>query len=224
MTYLQLCQQLREKAGISGTGPSAVTGQTGEMQRIVNWVNQAWEEIQLKHTNWNWMRGDFSFQTVANDYDYSPADAGIASRFSQWDQSTIKSFRTSIGVSNEYELQFLHYLRYRSLYLTGPQPSGTPICFAFAPDRKLLIGPKPDGIFTVSGQYWKAPQTLSTNTDEPEMPAEFHMLIVWKALEMYGWYESAAEVIAVAEKKITFYMNRLEINQLPSVMMADPLE
>jgi len=224
MTYLQLCQQLREKAGISGTGPTAVTGQSGEMLRLVNWINQAWEEIQLSRTNWLWMRGDFSFQTVANDYDYTPAQAGITTRFSQWDVDTIKSFRTSIGVSNEYELNEQTYSRYRSLYLTGPQPAGTPIIFSIAPDRKLLIGPKPDGIFTVSGQYWKSPQALVNDGDTPEMPAEFHMLIVWRALEMYGWYESAAEIIALAEKKIRFYMNRLEMNQLPDVTLPDPLE
>lgn len=224
MNYLQLCQKLREKAGISGSGPSTVVNQTGEMLRLINWVSEAWEEIQMHRTNWNWMRGDFSFQTVADDYDYTPAQAGIATRFSQWDVDTIKSYRTSIGVSNEYELDELTYSRYRSLYLTGPQPSGTPICFALAPDRKLLIGPKPDGIFTVSGQYWKSPQALSANTDTPEMPSEFHMLIVWKALEMYGWYESAAEVIALAEKKIKYFMNRLEMNQLPDATLPDPLE
>jgi hypothetical protein len=223
MTFLQICQRLRQEAGVSGTGPASVLSQTGEMKRIVDWVNTAWEDIQLSRTNWNWMRADFSFDTTLDDYDYTAAEAGITTRFSQWDTDTIKSFRTSVGVSNEFELGELLYSRYRSIYLVGPQPSGTPICFSLAPDRKLLLGPKPDGVFTVSGQYWKTPQVLAVDADEPEMPAEFHMLIVWKALEMYGYYEAASECVGRGQKYGNRYMNRLELNQLPDVMMAEPL-
>jgi hypothetical protein len=223
MTFLQICQRLRQEAGVSGTGPTSVLNQTGEMKRIVDWVNTAWEDIQLSRTNWNWMRADFSFDTTLDDYDYTAAEAGIATRFSMWDSDTIKSFRTSVGVSNEFELGELLYSRYRSIYLVGPQPSGTPICFSVAPDKKLLLGPKPDGVFTVSGQYWKTPQVLAVDDDEPEMPAEFHMLIVWKALEMYGYYEAASECVGRGQKYGNRYMNRLELNQLPDVMMAEPL-
>jgi hypothetical protein len=223
MTFLQICQRLRQEAGVSGIGPASVLNQTGEMKRIVDWVNTAWEDIQLTRPNWNWMRADFSFDTTLDDYDYTAAEAGITTRFSQWDTDTIKSFRTSVGVSNEFELGELLYSRYRSIYLVGPQPSGTPICFSLAPDKKLLLGPKPDGVFTVSGQYWKTPQVLAVDDDEPEMPAEFHMLIVWKALENYGYYESAPECEARGKKYGNRYMNRLELNQLPDVMMAEPL-
>jgi hypothetical protein len=223
MTFLEICKRVRQEAGISGSGPSSVVGQTGEMKRIVDWVNTAWEDVQLSRPNWNWMRAGFSFQTVTGDYDYTAAEAGIATRFSQWDVDTIKSYRTSQGVGAEFELGELAYSRYRSIYLTGPQPSGTPICFALAPDRKLLLGPNPDGIFTVSGEYWKSPQVLVVDADVPEMPADYHMLIVWQALESYAFYESATEVLARAEKYSKRYKYRLELNQLPDVMMADPL-
>jgi hypothetical protein len=86
-----------------------------------------------------------------------------------------------------------------------------------------LLGPKPDGVFTVSGQYWKKPQALAADADEPEMPDEFHMLIVWKALEHYALYESAAESLVRAQKEQKWYMNRLEIDQLPDVQMPGPL-
>jgi hypothetical protein len=223
MTFLQLCQRTRQECGISGTGPSTVVSQAGEMRRVVDWVNTAYEEIQLARSNWNWMRADFSFNTTATDYDYTAAEAGITTRFSQWDVDTIKSYKTSIGVSNEFELGELLYRQYRSIYLTGSQPSGTPICFSVAPDKKLLLGPNPDGVYTVSGQYWKTPQILSANADVPEMPEEFHMLIVYMAMESYALFESAGEVLARSQKKSMRYMNRLEINQLPDVQMANPL-
>jgi hypothetical protein len=224
MTFLELCVRLREEAGISGNGPSTVVAQTGEMKRIVNWVNQAWEDVQNARANWNWMRSEFSFQSVADQAGYTSAEAGIATRFRDWDVNTIKSYKTSVGISNEIELAEMTYFGYRSVYLTGSQPSGTPICFAIGPDRKLLLGPKPDGIYTVNGQYWKAPQALTLDADVPEMPTEFHMLIVWMALERYGIYESAGEVVAAGQKYGKRLMNRLEINQLPDVTAPPPLE
>ncbi len=223
MTFLELCKCVRQEAGVSGTGPVTVANQTGELKRIVDWTSEAYKEIQLMRPNWNWLRDDFDFQTTLDDYDYTPAQAGITERFHAWDIDTIKSFRTSIGVSNEYELGELLYRQYRKIYLTGFQSSGTPIIFSIAPDKKLLIGPKPDGIYTVSGQYWKTPQLLAADGDIPEMPEEFHMFIVWQALEHYALYESAGEVLIRAQKNIKFYKNRLENSQLPDVQMAEPL-
>lgn len=223
MTFLELCKRVRLEAGISGVGPVTVVNQSGEMGRIVAWANNAYEMLQLKRPNWNWLRAEFSFNTTAGQYAYTALQAGITERFSQWDVGTIKSFRTSVGVSNEFELGELLYSRFRSVYMTGPQPEGTPICFSLSPDQKLLLGPVPDGVFTVSGQYWKTPQALTVDADIPEIPEQFHMLIVWMALESYGLYESAGEVIARAQKNTSFYMGRLELNQLPDVQMAEPL-
>lgn len=223
MNFLEICKRVRQEAGVSGSGPLTVVGQAGEMGRIVSWVNQAYEVTQLMRTNWNWMRAEFEFETTQGKFAYSPLEVGITERFSQWDADTIKSYRTSVGISNEFELGELLYRKYRSIYLTGPQPSGTPICFSLAPDQKLLIGPKPDSVFTVSGQYWKTPQRLLLDADVPEMPAQFHELIVWQALKDYGMFESAGEVIGRAQEKIRFYMGRLEFNQLPDVQIAAPL-
>jgi hypothetical protein len=223
MNYLELCKEVRQEAGISGNGPASVLNQVGEMKRIVDWVKKSYREIQIMRPNWNWMRDDFSFNTTADDHDYTPQEAGIAERFHQWDVDTIKSFRTSIGVSNEFELGELLYRQYRKIYLTGYQSAGTPIVFSVAPDKKLLLGPKPDGVFTVNGQYWKTPQTLVDDDDIPEMPEQFHEFIVWQALEHYALYESAGEVLVRAQKNIRFYKNRLENSELPDVQMAEPL-
>jgi hypothetical protein len=223
MDFLALCKRLRQEAGISGTGPSAVTNQTGEMGRVVGWIGAAWSEIQMLHQNWMWMRGSFSFNTTLNDYDYTPANAGISERFRQWDTETLRIYKTSEGVGNEFDLPYIPYNQYLRLYLTGTQTANRPICFTIGPDMKLLLGPKPNGIYTVSGEYWKSEQELAADDDEPELPSEFHMMIVWWALEHYGLFESAGEVIIRAKKKIKFFKPRLEKNQLPMMEQADTL-
>jgi len=223
MTFLELCQDVRREAGISGSGPSSVTGQIGEMDRIVNWVKRAWNDVQNMRTNWMWMRGYFTFNTTSGDHDYSPAEAGIASRFSMWGETSLRIYRTSSGLGNEFYLPMLSYEEYRRIYLTNTRVTGTPVCFAIAPDMKLLLGPWPDDTYTITGEYWKSPQTLSADADEPELPEQFHSIIVWKALEHYGFFESAPDVLARAQKELRFYRNRLEMNQLPDIEMAAPL-
>lgn len=223
MNFLELCQAVRREAGISGSGPTAVTNQIGEMDRVVNWVKTAWNDIQTMRPNWMWMRATFIFNTTASDHDYTPAQAGIASRFSAWSPTSFRIYKTSAGLSNQYHLPEISFDDFRRIYLTNTRVEGTPVCFAIAPDLSIVLGPFPDGIYTVEGEYWKAPQTLTANADTPEMPAQFHPLIVWKALEHYGYFESATEVIARAQKEMKFYRNRLQLNQLPDTAMAEPL-
>lgn len=84
MNYLSICQTVRELAGIPGTGPATTVGQTGELKRVCNWVNQAWNEIQLHREDWEWMRKPFTFDTVAQQSTYdASADVGLTD-FAMW--------------------------------------------------------------------------------------------------------------------------------------------
>lgn len=223
MNFLQLSQRLRQEAGVSGSGPSTVVSQTGEMRRIVDWVAEAWYEIQMSRKNWMWMRGTFAFNTTASDDDYTSAEAGIASRFSMWDTETFRIYATSEGVAGETILPYLGYNDFIRTYHVGTRTTGLPVCFTIGNDRRIILGPKPDKQYTVSGEYWKSIQTLSADADTPDMPDEFHPYIVYKALEKYGLYESAIEVVGRAVNQQKFYKRVLETNQLPMMEAAETL-
>jgi hypothetical protein len=223
MTFLELCQALRQEAGISGNGPSTVAGQSGELKRVIDWVSRSWEEIQLARKNWMWKRAQFQFNTTASDYDYTPADVGIASRFARWDYETLRIYPAASGNVGEVGLPFLDYNAFLRVYLTGPRPTGMPVCYSIGNDLKLLLGPVPDKAYTITGEYWKSNQVLAADADEPEMPDDYHLLIVYWALEKYGLYEAAGEVIARAKQDKRFYLGKLTDNQLPKIELADPL-
>lgn len=220
MTFLELCQRVRQEAGISGTGPSSVVSQSGENKRIVDWVNSAWEDIQLARPDWFWMRSDFSFQTVVDQYAYTPVQAGIASRFSNWDTDSISTYLTSTGVADESGLNYIDYASYRDQFLTGVQTASRPIACSISPVLSLLIGYRPNAVYTVHGEYFKAPQTLSAGTDTPEMPSQFHMAIVYRALMLYARYEAAAEIYSDAELNYRRLIKRIELSQLPDISTA----
>lgn len=222
MNYLQLCQTVRELAGIPGTGPTSVAGQSGELRRLCNWVAQAWNEIQLKRADWLWMWDDTSFDTTAGKSIYAPvADLGLT-RFARWKECSFSIYLKSSGKGAEVDLGHWQYNSFKGDYLYGTKATATgqPDAIAIAPNRSLILGLIPDAVYTVEGEYYKSTQVLAADSDTPEMPEIYHMAIVHKALIKYGAYEAAGEVVQEQITNLSAVMNRLEQDQLPEVNLG----
>ena len=220
MNYLQLANRLATEAG-SGANISSVVAQSGEAGRMANWIASAWEDIQLERPDWYWMRSTFSFPTVIGDRKYSSIDAGITSRFAMWDVNSIRLYQYTI--TDELKLQWFNYENFRNSYMIGPQVQSRPLTITVDPELNLLFGPIPNYAYTVTGEYFKSPQTLSVDADTPELPSQFHMAIVYRALMLYARYESASEIYSDAELNYKRLLRRLELNQLPTVEVGGTL-
>lgn len=94
-TFLGLVQRLRQESGASGTGPVSTIGQTGELNRMVNWINDAWMDIQSLHQNWQFLRSTCSFPTVNAQAIYSPVQCN-ASDLGMWDLETFRNYANPI--------------------------------------------------------------------------------------------------------------------------------
>lgn len=236
-TYLQLCQHLRREAGGASTGPSAVTGQTGLNEKYVNWIAQAWTELQGKHVapGWRWMRSTWSVNTVAGDDTYAGTDctdtrlSAVVTRFRRWIHldddgcSNVKSYLSSGGVAGEHYLQFLPWNYFRDRYKRGTQNNNPPVHFSIDPQNNLVLGPKPNAVYVVSGEYQMSAQVLTADGDTPEMPSDFHMLIVYEAMLKYAASSVAAEVLARARLEGGRLLRQLENDQLPEICCAGPM-
>jgi len=222
-TFLELVTDTCREAGVSGGGPTTVVGQTGEYWRIVAWVAGAWAEIQAKRNDWMWMLGEFSFATIADQYAYTSAEAGIASRFRRWDFGNLRIYTTASGVSDETPIGFKTWESWRQLYRLGVQTASRPTTATTLPNLSLGLGPKPTAGFTVSGDYWKSAQALAADADIPEMPVEFHRIIIYRALMMYGRFNAAPEIFSDAEQNYNAMMRGLILNQTPQVELGGPL-
>jgi hypothetical protein len=282
MNYLQLCQRVAQEAGIVGTFPTTTTGQTGELKRIVDWVAEAYTNLQ-NETNWRWLRKRAVFNTVANQREYAYTDvtdisAGTAiSRFKDWrindihnppkmfrrgtavdsgttDGATTKklvdstqNFTTTINVGDSVHnttddtfalvmaidsdtqlsldrdimasgetysisgngntqtiLTFSPYDNFEYLYNLGTlrTTTGQPVHISQDQEDNLLLGLTPDDVFTVNLEFHRSAQILATDSDEPEMHSDYHMIIVYMALENYGGHEVAPEVLADAGARL----------------------
>lgn len=225
MNYLQLAQRTRQECGVSGTGPTSTVSQSGENKRLSDWVAQAWVELQQEYPSWawNWLRGSFIFNTVASTDTYDVTTAGITTRFAQWKPDTFTIYKLSSGVATETELEYIPYNDWRKIYELGTPVSGFPQHVTVKPDLSLAVGPLPDDVYVIGGDYIKTPQDLIQDADIPEMPAQFHMAIVYKAMMYYGRYEAATEIYADAESSYNKLVRRIAINQLPELLLSGAL-
>ena len=225
-TYLQLAVLLRQKALDSGTGPSGVTGQTGQLARLVQWIPDAWEEMQKEHDDWLWMRRSFTVQTVASDGEYAYTDctdattSAVIARFSHWYKDWFQCYLTSSGVGAEYRLKWVEWDAFKSRYHFGAQNDGPPEHVSVNPARSFVLGPEPDAIYTVTGDFQLAPQVLAANGDTPEFPSEFHRLIVYEALMKYGLNSVAPEKISSAQIESRSLRSALTRQQRPKIRLG----
>lgn len=225
MNYLALVNSTVQKCGVSGGPLTDVTGLTGEMARIAAWVNEAWTNIQLAKPNWNWMRNTFSFVTTTAQSTYTPAQCGI-SDYGWWKQDSMRAYVTSVGFGNEMFLDEIEYDAWRDTYLFGTRrlTYARPNSVAIGPDQTLNLGPLPDSTgYTIVGEYFRSPVTLSAKTDTPAMPVQYHMAIVYAAMMLYGRYESAPEVYAEGQDKYNAMMRRMARDLAPDVTVGGAL-
>lgn len=178
-TFLQLCAALARESGAIGAAPSSVTGQTGRQEKAVNWIADAWLEIQNERRGeWLFLRKTFDQPLVIGTSRYTGAALGLGD-FGSWPTTILPSIRTSSD--DEAEIRWLDYERWRRAYDFGNQIAQRPVAWAVSPMRELCVGPKPDQAYQIRGEYQRAPQVLAANGDVPLCPEEYHMVIVHRA-------------------------------------------
>ena len=196
---------------------------------------QAWTELQGRHPNWRWMRSAFTCVVGSATDDYGFGDctdsnsSTLISRFSHWipfDEEgcpNLTIYLTTGGAAGERYMSYISWSQFRHLYRRGAQNNGQPAHFAISPTNALVIGPKPDANYTLVGEYQKGPQILALDDDVPELPSQYHQLIVFEAMRKHAGAKSKPEVMARAVTEGNRLLRQLEINQLPPMMLAPPL-
>lgn len=230
MNFLQLVNRTRQECGVSSIALSALSGLAAADQRIKDWVANAWADLQLAHTDWQFMQGPFTFTTVNNQFFYTPTQAG-APDVADWKRDSFRCYTTASGFADEQILPFMADDVFRDVYQFGSMRTtlSRPVVFTIDPStRGLSIGPVPLVGYTILGLYYNAPTALVADADDPstpgnDLPTRWHMLLVWMAAQSYAAYEAAAEVKQRADENATRMMEQLEIEQLPGITFGPSL-
>lgn len=227
MNFLQLINRARVECGVSGASTPLTTAQglTGESARISSWVNSAWVDVQTAKEDWQWMRDSVQFNTVTQQAAYTAAQAGVGSTFGNWKRDSFRCSSVGQNYADEQLLNYMDYTTYRNLYQYGNMRAtyARPVVVSITPDKDLAFGSTPDQAYVITGEYYRSPTEMSADTDTPDIPSRFHMMIVYRAMMSYGGYEAAPEVYQRGEFEFKRLMNLLDIDQLPTLVSGPPL-
>lgn len=229
MTFLELVNRLKQETGVSGDDLTTLVGVVKEQKRLKDWINRAYQEIQLHRQDWDWLRKTATFNTVADQQVYhvgSGLDIDV-SDFGYWRNGSFRSYLQSAGVGTEVILeQYLDFAQFRDYYLLGSRKlvTGRPLYYTINPaDKAILLGFTPDNVYVVEGEYFRAPHELSADADEPLMPPRYHMAIVYLAMVKYGMFEAAGEQIEAGRSGYSMLLHRMLADQTPIVQVGQSL-
>lgn len=208
----------------AGTGPSAVANQTGEYKRIVDWIAVADQEVQQEHDNWKFMFNTFTLNTVAADGSYTGADCIVpVTDLRVWRQRSLKCYLLATGVSDQNHLGYIDYEIWDVMYNTGQQTDSRPIHWTIGNAMEILLGPIPNDVYRVSGEYQRSVTVMTMDADSPIYPAEFHMLPVYLGMMKYGRSTGASELYEDGQRLYAKMLNRMRRTQLPRLNALRPL-
>ncbi|WP_286237992.1 hypothetical protein [Neptuniibacter halophilus] len=201
MNFLELCQDVRRECGVTGTGPAAVTSQTGEMQNIVKWTNKAYIDICNRWFNWKFLWAQKTIAVQQGIALYSEADIGI------WDKRTF--------YLNGEPLNVIEYEQAVRDGWTVDTNESTPDTVVLMPDGQLKLSPVPDASYSLTADCFIEASEMASNNDQPLIPARFHEVIVARAMIYYGSFEDAPEVKQEGAERFSIAIEQLESHQLP---------
>jgi hypothetical protein len=213
------------QAGIAGSLAS-VQGQSGEFQRVVNWISKAHTYVQNRHVEWEFLRADVAFNTSANSAIYTATAAGVAS-FGEWrfNGNDWRCYDVAQGPMDEQQVVYVDYDTFRRTYFYGSNRlmTGRPQVVTQRPDQSLQFWPTPDKAYTIVGEQFRAPLAMLANDDTPIFAAKFHDVIVWRALMYYGEYEGDASVHATGQSETSRILGEMESVYMPTWCSAGPM-
>lgn len=215
-TFLELCADLARESGAIGAAPSSVTGQTGRQEKCVEWIADAWEQIQADNPEWDFLRTEFEGTLAAGTKRYTGAALGIADH-AEWITGQRVSIYLSGEQENEAELDLLPYDRWRRSYDFGTHDQNKPVHYSVSAANELLIGPTPDAAYVVRGAYVRTPQELVANGDIPIAPSRFHKAIVWRANMLLCAHDEAWPAHQAAELKYKAILRNMQRDCLPAI-------
>lgn len=225
-TFLELVKDLaRQDGSISPLSITSVVDQTGRPEKMVNYVQKAYNNIQRSRRDWGWLTEEFVATLIPGTPIYTHNSFNL-NRWANWvgDKVTgympLSLYDPALGIADEHEIAEVAYDYWRSRYGRGDQNSmywDRPVEWTVSPKNELIFGPWPDDAYQIRGQYQKGPQQLVANDDVPEMPERFHDYIVWEAERLLLIHDGAYQESQFPTQEMATLRHELEIDQLPEV-------
>lgn len=228
MNFRELAQRLHRETQRSTPAPTTVVTTDIRHLRLIDALKDAWRDIQMdrSYSGWKWMRQTLDATLVIGQQVYSGTSDFGAERFGRWRRQTADYWPIVYvdgSPNSQWDVDWvqLDFMRQEWIYINhGPS---VPLAWSVDEQERLVLGPSPSAAYKLRIDYLKAPYELGTgnadpNLDAPDMPEEYHMLLVWKALQDTAISDAKPEVLARAERGYSdlFYkLLRMQALEIP---------
>jgi hypothetical protein len=220
LTFLQFAQRLHRESGRSTAAPTAVSGATAQQQRYFDRIADAWRELQTER-EWRWMRGKVDSLLVASQQGYTgtailAASTGTPTRFRRWRmQGNGYMVRIYVDGSKNTlaDVPYWDVDDFRPYWIDRTFGPAWPVAWTFDEANDIYFGPAPIAGMRVRAEYWKSPTELAADADVTDMPSEFELVVLWKALQQVAIDDGAQEVLARANANYSAIHFKLLMDQ-----------
>ena len=202
MNFLQLAQRVHSETLRSTAAPTTASTTDVRHLRLFSRVADAWRDLQNER-DWKWMRATTDAALVVDQQTYTGTELG-ATRFGRWRHED-STYYVGIYIDGSPNTLWhvgecdLDTMRQQWVY-RNTTVSSTPLQWCSDESQNMILGPKPRLAYKIRAQYWKAPIELEDDTDTPDMPDRYHMLLVWGALKSLALDDAAPEARTKAEE------------------------
>lgn len=213
MTLLEMVQKAIRKSGAKVDVPTTVSGATGLVELFVEWVQDAWKEIQLERLGWHWrvLRDQVMAITSATDeYDMPSTLESI----------NLRTVTIYSAVADEALMSYISYDEWRRRRDLATRATGRPTCFCITPNDKLALYPQPDDTYTLRYDGILKVEILD-NTNDNATPTniadEYQDGIVWLAVQHYAQHFEDGSKFQEARDRFIPYKKYYEERSMPDV-------
>lgn len=199
MNRLELVRRLKRESARSGPVILTTTSLSADDQRLSDWVDDAYLEIQRREHGWTFMRRELVGVTVMGQRGYTADELNVeVTDFGRWLPPATEGYRLSVEQSTgqAWFPRWVPWEKFRADFELRETQTGPPAYWSISPDDKLYIGPTPAVEYTVRAIYYRAPVAFVADEDTPAWAPEYHMILVWRALMELANFDSAPEVYA----------------------------
>jgi hypothetical protein len=208
MTFLELCRKVRMDSGVSAQGPAAVTGQTGILAKIVEWVSYAERDVLALHKDWQFLRDMKTVTLPTSENVVSLASEGVA------DLDTC----ISVTLADGQKMRLLSYAQWLDgIHKYGNLDKSRTPAVAMINNGSLLFWPGLLQPVTVNIHYYRKPKLMVANSDPSDIPEDYRQVIIHKAMMYYADYEEDIYRYQRSEREFNNWLNRLAANHLPAM-------
>jgi hypothetical protein len=208
-----MVQKAIRRSGAKTDEPTTIVAATGLTKLFVEWVQDAWKEIQLERMGWDWRvaRDEIMAITDASDEYAMP---------STMESINLRTVTVYKALEDEGPVTFMHYDEWRRSRDTGVWSTGRPLYFTITPDDQWAFFPPPDQAYTVRFDGVRKVEILD-DTDDNDTPTylaeEYHDGIVWQAVAHYAQHFEDGSKLQEALDRFVPYKKYFEMRSMPEM-------